>query len=112
LFAGNEVGAENWALRASIVATCKLNNVDAVAYTTQTLQAKRLSAANTLQRMSWRRCCSYVRPSFAKAKARNVERVSVELTQILPNKNFDGGSFELSNQNHFLQAIHERPGFG
>ena len=28
LFAGNEIGAENWALLASIVATCKLNNVD------------------------------------------------------------------------------------
>ena len=39
LFAGNEVGAENWALLASIVATCKLNNVDPVAYITKTLQA-------------------------------------------------------------------------
>jgi len=39
LFAGNEVGAENWALLASIVATCKLNDVDPVAYITQTLQA-------------------------------------------------------------------------
>jgi len=39
LFAGNEIGAENWALLASIVATCKLNNVDPVAYITNTLQA-------------------------------------------------------------------------
>jgi transposase len=39
LFAGNEIGAENWALLASIVATCKLNNVDPVAYITDTLQA-------------------------------------------------------------------------
>ncbi|WP_439925920.1 IS66 family transposase [Nitrobacter sp. JJSN] len=28
LFAGHEVGAENWALLASIVATCKLNDVN------------------------------------------------------------------------------------
>ena len=39
LFAGNEVGAENWALLASIVATCKLNDVDPLAYITKTLQA-------------------------------------------------------------------------
>jgi transposase len=39
LFAGNEVGAENWALLASIVATCKLNDVDPVAYITETLKA-------------------------------------------------------------------------
>jgi hypothetical protein len=39
LFAGNEVGAENWALLASIVATCKLNEVDPVAYITETLNA-------------------------------------------------------------------------
>ena len=39
LFAGHEVGAENWALPASIVATCKLNGVDPVAYLTATLQA-------------------------------------------------------------------------
>jgi hypothetical protein len=30
LFAGHEVGAENWALLASIVATCKLNDVNPV----------------------------------------------------------------------------------
>ena len=29
LFAGNEVGAENWAMLASLVATCKLSNVSA-----------------------------------------------------------------------------------
>jgi transposase len=39
LFAGHEVGAENWALLASIVATCKLNGVDPVAYITHTLTA-------------------------------------------------------------------------
>jgi hypothetical protein len=39
LFAGNEVGAENWALLASVVATCKLSDVDPVAYITKTLQA-------------------------------------------------------------------------
>lgn len=39
LFAGHEVGAENWALLASIVATCKLNGVNPVAYLTETLTA-------------------------------------------------------------------------
>ena len=39
LFAGHEVGAENWALLASIVATCKLNGVNPAAYITETLQA-------------------------------------------------------------------------
>lgn len=39
LFAGHEVGAQNWALLASIVATCKLNDVDPVAYIAKTLQA-------------------------------------------------------------------------
>ena len=38
-FAGHEVGAENWALLASIVATCKLNDVNPVAYIADTLQA-------------------------------------------------------------------------
>jgi transposase len=39
LFAGHEVGAENWALLASIVATCKLNDVNPIAYIAETLQA-------------------------------------------------------------------------
>lgn len=39
LFAGHVVGAENWALLVSIVATCKLNDVNPVAYIAQTLQA-------------------------------------------------------------------------
>lgn len=39
LFAGHEVGAENWALLASLVATCKLNGVDPVAYLAATLRA-------------------------------------------------------------------------
>jgi transposase len=39
LFAGHEVGAENWALLASIVATCKLNDVNPVACLAATLQA-------------------------------------------------------------------------
>ena len=39
LFAGHEVGAENWALLASIVATCKLGDVNPVAYIAETLQA-------------------------------------------------------------------------
>lgn len=39
LFAGHEVGAENWALLASLVATCKLNDVDPAAYIAETLEA-------------------------------------------------------------------------
>ena len=39
LFAGHEVGAENWALLSSIVATCKLNDVNPVAYIAETLTA-------------------------------------------------------------------------
>jgi hypothetical protein len=39
LFAGHEVGAENWALLASIVATCKLNDANPVAYIAETVQA-------------------------------------------------------------------------
>ena len=39
LFAGHEVGAANWALLASIVATCKLNDVNPVDYIAETLQA-------------------------------------------------------------------------
>ncbi len=38
LFAGHEIGAENWALLASIVATCKLNGVNPVAYIAETLE--------------------------------------------------------------------------
>ncbi|WFU80541.1 transposase domain-containing protein [Bradyrhizobium sp. CIAT3101] len=33
-----EIGAENWALFASIVATCKLNDVNPAAYLAETLQ--------------------------------------------------------------------------
>ena len=39
LFAGHEVGAKNWALLASIVATCKLNDVNPVAYFAATREA-------------------------------------------------------------------------
>ncbi|MGY2935043.1 transposase [Bradyrhizobium sp. GM6.1] len=39
LFAGHETGAENWALLASIVATCKLNDVNPAAYIAETLEA-------------------------------------------------------------------------
>src|SRR5690606_27170146 len=39
LFAGHALGAENWALLASIVATCKLNGVNPVAYLANTLTA-------------------------------------------------------------------------
>ena len=39
LFAGHEIGAENWALLSSIVATCRLNDVNPVAYLAETLTA-------------------------------------------------------------------------
>ena len=39
LFAGNEIGAENWAMLASLVATCKLSGVNQVNYLADTLQA-------------------------------------------------------------------------
>jgi hypothetical protein len=39
LFAGHEVGAQNWALLASIVATCKMSDVNPVAYIAETLRA-------------------------------------------------------------------------
>jgi hypothetical protein len=39
LFAGNEVGAENWAMLASLVATCKMSDVNPVDYLADTLRA-------------------------------------------------------------------------
>jgi hypothetical protein len=39
LFAGNEIGAENWAMLASFVATCKLSGVNPVFYLAATLRA-------------------------------------------------------------------------
>jgi transposase len=37
LFAGHDLGAENWATIASLVETCKLNAVDPLAWMTATL---------------------------------------------------------------------------
>ena len=39
LFAGNEIGAENWAMLASLFATCKLSAVNPVEYIDATLCA-------------------------------------------------------------------------
>ncbi len=39
LFAGHEAGAQNWAILASMIETCKLNGVDPHAWLTQTLTA-------------------------------------------------------------------------
>jgi transposase len=39
LFAGNETGAENWAMLASLVATCKMSGVNPVDYIAATLRA-------------------------------------------------------------------------
>jgi len=37
LFAGHDIGAENWAIAASLIETCKLNFVDPLAWMTDTL---------------------------------------------------------------------------
>ncbi|UGY07191.1 transposase domain-containing protein [Bradyrhizobium quebecense] len=37
LFAGSDGGAEHWAIIASLVETCKLNDVDPLAYLTDAL---------------------------------------------------------------------------
>jgi transposase len=39
LFAGNEVGAEDWAMLASLVATCKMSGVNPIDYLDATLRA-------------------------------------------------------------------------
>jgi hypothetical protein len=39
LFAGDEIGAENWAMLASLVATCKMSDVNPVDYIAATLRA-------------------------------------------------------------------------
>ena len=39
LFAGNEIDAENWAMLASLVATCKIADVNPVGYIATTLRA-------------------------------------------------------------------------
>jgi hypothetical protein len=39
LYAGHDAGAENWAIIASLIETCKLNAVDPLAYLTATLTA-------------------------------------------------------------------------
>ena len=39
LFAGHEVGAEHWALLASLIANCKMCDVDPVSYLSDTLRA-------------------------------------------------------------------------
>ncbi len=39
LFAGHDAGAENWAVIASMIETCKMNGVDPHAWLTTTLTA-------------------------------------------------------------------------
>ena len=39
LFAGHDAGAENWAMLASLVATCKMSDVNPVDYLAATLRA-------------------------------------------------------------------------
>jgi len=38
LFAGNDAGAEHWALAATLIASAKLNDVEPLAYLTDVLQ--------------------------------------------------------------------------
>ncbi|QRF69004.1 hypothetical protein [Ponticoccus alexandrii] len=38
-FSGHEVGAESWAMLASLIANCKMSDVDPVSYITETLRA-------------------------------------------------------------------------
>ncbi|SOC21689.1 transposase IS66-like protein, partial [Rhodobacter sp. JA431] len=39
LFAGHDAGAENWAVIASLIETCKMNGVDPQAWLSSTLNA-------------------------------------------------------------------------
>jgi len=39
LFAGHEVGAANWAMLASLIATCKMSDVNPIDYIARTLRA-------------------------------------------------------------------------
>jgi transposase len=45
LFAGNDSGAEHWAIAATLIATAKLNGIDPLAYLTDVLE--RIVAGNT-----------------------------------------------------------------
>jgi len=54
LFAGHEVGAENWALLASVVATCKLIEVNPVAYIPDTRQANGHPQSRIDELMPWK----------------------------------------------------------
>ena len=55
LFAGHDVGAENWAVIASLFETCKLNGVDPLAWTTDVLTkiVNRWPAARIDELMPW-----------------------------------------------------------
>ena len=55
LFAGHEAGAENWALIASLIETCKLNQIDPFAWLSTTLTAIVLGhkQSNIDQLMPW-----------------------------------------------------------
>lgn len=50
LFAGNEIGAENWAMLASLVATCKMSDVNPVDYLATTLRHPRRPPAKRHRR--------------------------------------------------------------
>jgi hypothetical protein len=55
LFAGHDLGAENWATIASLIETCKLNLVDPLAWTTDTLTklVNRWPASRIDELMPW-----------------------------------------------------------
>ena len=63
LFAGHDIGAQNWAIAASLIETCKLNNVDPLAWMTDAL-AKLVNlwpASRIEELMPW----AYVKPEKA-----------------------------------------------
>jgi hypothetical protein len=50
LFAGSDEGAENWAVLASLIETCKLHDVNPEAYLTDVLTSTRLASQITPSR--------------------------------------------------------------
>ena len=56
LFAGNEIGAENWAMLASLVTTCKMSDVNLIDYIATALRAilDGLPENRIEERMPWR----------------------------------------------------------
>ena len=67
LFAGHDAGAENWAVIASLIETCKLNNIEPHAYLTTILRAivnghKQSQIEDLIIRPTCERCTAYIEP--------------------------------------------------